>query len=213
MEVVDLFSKGGVLMWPILACSVAGTAIFIERLFCYRRAWREERTVRNASGLIAAGRYDEGVAFLRERRVADSSAGRLLLVAVDARAADKETLEMLLSHGVEREIKHLSRHLATLATLASVAPLLGLLGTVFGLIKAFMVVERMGGRVNASLLAGGIWEAMLTTALGLTVAIPLIFFFNHLENRLADLQAALGDLVVRHLRAWQENRGGQPPRP
>ena len=78
----------------------------------------------------------------------------------------------MVVHATGEEVRDLSRYLQALATIGSIAPLLGLLGTVIGMIKAFMVIQQMGGKVNAVVLAGGIWEAMLTTALGLAVALP-----------------------------------------
>jgi biopolymer transport protein ExbB len=72
------------------------------------------------------------------------------------------------------------------------------------MIKAFMVVENMGGGVNASVLAGGIWEAMLTTAFGLLVAIPLLFFHNHLENKLHLIQSNLEEVAISFMKAWSK---------
>ena len=82
-------------------------------------------------------------------------------------------------HATDEQVRDLSRYLQALATIGNIAPLLGLLGTVIGMIKAFMVIQEMGGKVNAAVLAGGIWEAMTTTAAGLTVAIPALLFYNY----------------------------------
>lgn len=129
-------------------------------------------------------------------------AERILREGLAVDPTDRETLELVLSHSVTRELKLLERHLGTLATLGNIAPLLGLLGTVFGMIKAFMAVQELGGRVNASVLAGGIWEAMLTTAYGQVVAIPIIFFHNYLENRLEELHALHEEIVIHLVKAW-----------
>ena len=75
------------------------------------------------------------------------------------------------------------------------------------MIKAFMVVEEMGGRVNAALLAGGIWEAMLTTAFGLIVAIPLMIFHNYLLGRLHILQSGLEDVAIEVIKSWPKKEG------
>jgi biopolymer transport protein ExbB len=90
--------------------------------------------------------------------------------------------------------------------LANISPLLGLFGTVFGMIKAFIVVETMGGRVNAAVLAGGIWEAMLTTAFGLTVAILLLIFHSVLVGHLNRLQTQLESVAITYLKAWSTIR-------
>jgi biopolymer transport protein ExbB len=72
------------------------------------------------------------------------------------------------------------------------------------MIKAFSVVQNMGGSVNAAVLAGGIWEAMLTTAFGLSVAIPLVFFHNHLDGKLHHIQEGLEEVVVNFMKAWSK---------
>jgi biopolymer transport protein ExbB len=77
----------------------------------------------------------------------------------------------------------MERYLPTLAVIGNLAPLLGLLGAVTGMIKAFMVIQETGGKVNAAVLAGGIWEAMLTTAFGLIVAVPTIAAHSYLSMR------------------------------
>ena len=95
-------------------------------------------------------------------------------------------------------MRELERFLPTLALVANVAPLLGLMGTVTGMIKAFQAIQNLGGKVNASVLAGGIWEAMLTTAEGLAVAIPALVAHHMLQgkvhNLVADLQFEAGQL-------------------
>ena len=95
----------------------------------------------------------------------------VLAQALEVKDQSQETLEAIIVHATEEEVRGLSRYLQALATIGNIAPLLGLLGTVVGMIKAFMVIQEMGGKVNAAVLAGGIWEAMLTTALGLAVAL------------------------------------------
>lgn len=142
---------------------------------------------------------------LRTRKI--SAAERLLVEVLTSDISDNETLEVVLSHGIEREVGYLSRNLGTLAVLGNISPLLGLLGTVVGMIKAFMVVEQMGGRVNASLLAGGIWEAMLTTAFGLIVAIPLMIFHNYLLGKLHGIQSDLEEVAIGIIKIWPRKEG------
>jgi biopolymer transport protein ExbB len=88
-----------------------------------------------------------------------------------------------------------------MATIGNIAPLLGLLGTVIGLIKAFMVIQEMGGKVNASVLAGGIWEAMLTTALGLGVALPTMLAHSYLLARIDRYEARLQQGAITFLQS------------
>ena len=181
-ELLQFFNKGGLLVWPILFVSFFGTTIFFERLLIYRNILNQQENLDHLYNLIKQGKFDVARNSIAAHHEQSSAAKIIMLEALVLEEPDRETVEMVLTHGVEREMASLSRHLNTLAVLGSTAPLLGLLGTVVGMIKAFIVVESMGGGVNASVLAGGIWEAMLTTAFGLLVAIPLLFFHNHLED-------------------------------
>lgn len=204
---VEFLLRGGILTWPILLCSIAAWTIFFERFLCYRAASKIHRELINSIyQLVSKGKFEEARAKLlaRERGAAIKSppAERILREGLAVDPTDRETLELVLSHSVNRELKLLERHLGTLATLGNIAPLLGLLGTVFGMIKAFMAVQELGGRVNASVLAGGIWEALLTTAYGLVVAIPIVFCHNYLENRLQELQAMHEEVAIYLVKAW-----------
>ena len=130
-----------------------------------------------------------------------SPMGRILTQAMEVKDQDRETLEAVLVHATESETRDLSRYLQALATIGNITPLLGLLGTVMGMIKAFMVIQQMGGKVNAAVLAGGIWEAMLTTALGLAVALPTMVAHSYLSARVDRYEAQLQDGTVAFLKS------------
>jgi len=181
--------KGGILMYPILICSVLAMAIFVERLI--RFAMTRSR---------GAGLAEKVADFLKTkneaqaRKVAedsDSPMGRVLLSALEMKDREREILETVIVHAIEEEVRKLSAFIQTLATIGNIAPLLGLLGTVMGMIKAFMVIQEMGGKVNAAVLAGGIWEAMLTTAFGLAVALPTMVAHSYLIARVDQYEARL----------------------
>lgn len=211
---LTLFAKGGFLMGPILFCSLTGWFIYFQRLLVFRAA-----RGKNTGGhhrllrLLAEGKVSEARTLVCQGQNPKSrglpAPERLLLTVLDHEIRDRETLEAVLSNGVEREMARLASSLNTLALMGNIAPMLGLLGTVTGMIRAFAIIEERGGRVNAAVLAGGIWEAMLTTAFGLIVAIPLIIFHNHLLGRLRDLRNGLEEVAVAVLRAWPalKNRG------
>jgi len=204
---VEFLLKGGILTWPILFCSIAAWTIFFERLLCYRAAAGIRRQMINSIyQLVSKGKFEEARArLLAGERGGDhkpTPAERILREGLAVDPTDRESLELVLSHSVNRELRLLERHLGTMATLGNIAPLLGLLGTVFGMIKAFMAVQELGGRVNASVLAGGIWEALLTTAYGLVVAIPIVFCHNYLENRMQELQALHEEVAIFLVKAW-----------
>jgi biopolymer transport protein ExbB len=208
MSGLELFAKGGFLIWPILLCSVIGMAVFFERLFSLRAAQDREGVTVKILQLLERGRFPEAKEILasrrRHRKRKGSSAEFVLQEAIAVQGSEQEVLEIVLAHTVERELDYLGRHMGILATAGNISPLLGLLGTVVGMIKAFIVVENMGGRVNATVLAGGIWEAMLTTALGLLVAIPLIIVHSYLEGRLNMIRAHLEDITVSLIKIWKE---------
>ena len=202
MDIYQILEKGGLMVWPILLCSVVGATIFVERLLLYRRVSGQFGDNSDLFALVSNRKFDKAIQILEHRLSNDAVDSLIMLETLKVDKPDRETLEMVLMHGVEKTVKRLARTLSTLGVLASVSPLLGLLGTVIGMIKAFMVVESMGGSVNATVLAGGIWEAMLTTAVGLLAAIPLLFFHNHLENRLSGIQGKLEDVSIAFLKAW-----------
>lgn len=198
----EFLAKGGVLVIPILACSVLALAIFVERVIQYSRmgsrgAGLAERVV----SLLKSGKEQEA------RKVAmqsNSPTGRVLTQAMDVRKNDRETLTTVIYHAIDDEVRNLSTYVQALATIGNIAPLLGLLGTVIGMIRAFMVIQQMGGKVNAVVLAGGIWEAMLTTALGLAVALPTMVAHSYLIARIERYEAKLESGAVVYLKEVTE---------
>ena len=194
---VDLLAKGGVLVVPILLCSVLALAIFIERMI--RFSLMRSRGAGLADKIIRLLRSGDAQAASEKAIASNSPMGRVLAEAVRFRDRDRETLETVMLHATEEEVRGLSSYLQALATIGNIAPLLGLLGTVMGMIKAFMVIQQMGGKVNAAVLAGGIWEAMLTTALGLAVALPTMIAHSYLIARVDKYEAHLNAGAVRFM--------------
>jgi len=196
---LDLLAKGGVLVTPILFCSVLAMAIFLERLIRFEQIRR--RGVGPADEIAGHIRNGEDHQAYELARTSNSPMGRILTQALEVKDQDRETLETVMAHASNNEVKGLSRYLQALATIGNIAPLLGLLGTVTGMIKAFMVIQQMGGKVNAAVLAGGIWEAMLTTALGLAVALPTMIAHSYLVSRVDTYESRLQDGTVTFIRA------------
>jgi biopolymer transport protein ExbB len=196
---MDFLAKGGVLVVPILACSVLALAIFLERLIRFSRVRiRGFGLVRRLAQYVRKGQEQAALELATTSR---SPMGRILGQAIEVLDQDRETLETVVVHSTEEEVRELSRYLQVLATIGNMAPLLGLLGTVLGMIKAFMVIQEMGGKVNAAVLAGGIWEAMLTTALGLAVALPTMVAHSYLLARVDKYEAQLQDGTVTFIKA------------
>ncbi len=194
----EFLAKGGVLVIPILFCSVVALAIFLERIIRFSRIKNRgvglaEKTVQ----LLSEGKKEDA-----RKMLVDNNApmGRVLLQATDVIDQGREPLETVLSNSTDEEVRNLSSYVQALATMGNIAPLLGLLGTVIGMIKAFMVIQQMGGKVNAAVLAGGIWEAMLTTALGLAVALPTMVAHSYLLARIDKYEASLQSGAVAFIK-------------
>lgn len=202
---IDFLAKGGVLVTPILFCSVLALAIFLERVI--RFAHMRSRGSGLAEKIAHHLKMGEDHQAYELAGSSNSPMGRILAHAMEVKDQDRETLETVIVHATDGEVRGLSRYLQALATVANIAPLLGLLGTVIGMIKAFMVIQQMGGKVNAAVLAGGIWEAMLTTALGLSVALPAMVAHSYLVSRVDKYEARLQDGSVTFIKAITGIRG------
>ena len=200
----DFFAKGGVLVCPIILCSVVALAIFVERIISFARVRiRGYGLVKEVAQHVRNGQSAKALDLAREN---ESPMGRVLVEAIEVADQDHETLETVIINSTGKEVRELSRYLQALATIANIAPLLGLLGTVVGMIKAFMVIQQMGGKVNAAVLAGGIWEAMMTTALGLSVALPAMVAHSYLVSRVDNYEAQLQDGTVTFIKAVGKRR-------
>ncbi|MBD3236669.1 MAG: MotA/TolQ/ExbB proton channel family protein [Candidatus Eisenbacteria bacterium] len=179
---MSLLQKGGILMIPIVICSIVAVAIIIERLVKLARVRRENARFLDAiRGRIRAGDLDEAIHVCRENLSSPLSAV-FLEALLHIPQGERRTREAISEAG-EREAARLERNVGGLATIVGGAPLLGFLGTVIGMILAFQRIEALGGNVDASVLAGGIWQALLTTAAGLTVAVPTFFAHNYIVAR------------------------------
>lgn len=176
---------GGWLMWPILACSLVAMTIILERLWSLRR-----RRVMPANLMERVWQWQRDQALTPERiqsLAQGSPLGRLLSAGLVNRHHSRDVMKEAINDVGRQVVADLERYLNTLGTIAAVSPLLGLLGTVFGMIDIFTVIIDAGVG-NPGILAGGISEALITTAAGLTVAIPSLMFhryFDGLVNRYA----------------------------
>lgn len=183
MMLSDIFDKGGVVVWVLLGYSIVALALVIERLLQFVLMGRlpadfEQRLPE----VLARGELGPWLDTLKGPEVV------ILKGMLAAAAAGITDLSRVAQRIGSVELQRMERGFRTLGILGNTAPLLGLLGTIIGMIKAFMVIEQAGGRVDAQALAGGIWEAMLTTGVGLAVAIPVLLALHMLEG-MADRRA------------------------
>lgn len=185
----ELIFRGGPLMWPIMACSVVAFAIAIERFIFLRRAAISSRDFLEAvRQVLRQGRVQDAVAMCGE---ADGPLARLVKAGLLRSGRSREEMREAMEDAGKIEVPRLERFLPGLATCASIAPLLGLLGTVQGMIKCFDAIQVHEGLVNPSDLAGGIGNALITTAAGLIVAIPAIVVYNYFVGRVDGLVVEL----------------------
>lgn len=177
---IEIFLKGGPLMYPILICSVIGWAIFLERLrtfFIIRRAISP--LVSDLTALLKAEKSEEAISHCASQK---TSLAKILLVVLNNRGNERAKIKALAEEVGERESVALQRYLGLLGTIANIAPLLGLLGTVLGMIEAFNVIATEGAGTPMT-LGGGISQALITTAAGLSVAVPMILLHRYLTSR------------------------------
>jgi len=181
---VDLIKAGGWLMIPILACSLAAATLIAERLLALRRArvlpGQLVAILRRWAELGAVHSSDMDVLPL------SSPLGRIVAAGLANRHRSRTLLRERIEDVGRHVVHELERFLSTLGTIAAISPLLGLLGTVTGMIKVFEVVATQGNS-NFSLLSTGIAEALVTTAAGLTVAIPSLLFYRYFQRRIDEL--------------------------
>ena len=177
MNIAELFAKGGPVVWILAAYSSIGLAIVLERniLFLRLRQLPGEWLAR-LDRLLDQPDSAPGLMSLK------GPEAHIVQAMVEAERAGVRDLYGVGQRVRTQEIQRMEFGLRTLGILGNTAPLLGLLGTITGMIKAFMVIEQAGGKVDAQALAGGIWEAMITTGVGLAVAIPLLILLHFLEG-------------------------------
>ena len=180
----ELVQAGGWLMVPILLCSVISAAICVERFWTLRATQIVPKNLLvQVWNWIRSNEMDNKK--LRELR-AGSPLGQILAAGISNHKRGREQMKESIEEVAGHVVHEMERYLNTLGTVAAVTPLLGLLGTVIGMIKEFTAIK-LEGTGNAAVLAGGISEALITTAAGLSVAIPSLFFFRFFQRRVDEL--------------------------
>lgn len=197
-EAIEWLQIGGPVVMILLAMSLFALTVVLAKLFQFRAVRLGQRKVaHDALRLYRAGRRKEALLLARRspnplaRVVAAGISGRLRPQLAEAKV--REEVYRLGTGYLET----LRAWLRPLEVIASLAPLLGLLGTVLGMIKAFQQLQAAGARVDPAVLSGGIWEALLTTAVGLAVAIPIVVVVNFLDRVLARLGHEMNDAIAQ----------------
>lgn len=190
----ELFVKGGVVMYPIALCSIVALAVFLERCWTYYRVARQSGWLaRQVEPLAETSRFEEAETLCRQ---SDLPLAGIFMAALRNAGRPRAEIKAVVDEAGQREAVQLMRFLGLLSTIATLAPLLGLLGTVTGMIECFSVIAAQG-RGTPETLGGGISEALLTTAFGLIVAIPVILGHRFLSNRVELLILLMEDYSMR----------------
>ncbi len=199
----ELVQAGGWLMVPILLCSVIAAAICVERFWTLRTAQIAPRNLL-AQVWDWIKNNDMDNRKLRELRLG-SPLGQILAAGITNHRRGREQMKEAIEEVANHVVHEMERYLNTLGTVAAIAPLLGLLGTVIGMIKVFTSIK-LEGTGNAALLAGGISEALITTAAGLTVAIPSLFFYRFFQRRVDELVISMEQEALKLVEVLNSDR-------
>ena len=195
--------SGGWLMWPIILCSIAVIAISIERLWTLNaNKIAPKNQLAQVWSWVQNNQVD--AARLRELRQA-SELGRILAAGLSNAQAGRDVMKDSIQEAATQVIHAMERYVGALGTIAAVSPLLGLLGTVLGMIKVFVAIE-LQGTGNAGALAGGISEALVTTAAGLCVAIPAMIMHRFFVRKIDDLVVVMEQESIKLVDALHIDR-------
>ncbi|PKL07918.1 MAG: MotA/TolQ/ExbB proton channel family protein [Spirochaetae bacterium HGW-Spirochaetae-7] len=178
---LDFIDKGGVVLWVIMALSVVGLAIIIER-FLYFRSIKtdEDKLFQRVKASVEKGHFEEALSICDNN---ESPLSALIRVGLEYRSYPEAAQKEVLKDAAAQEVPRLEKNVSALGTIAHIAPLLGLLGTVTGTMKAFGVLGRFGAVADPSILAKGVSEALITTVAGIVVAVPAVIFYNSLVTK------------------------------
>jgi biopolymer transport protein ExbB len=206
------FAKGGPVMWLIVLLGLAAVVIFIERaLFLHRGQIRSTEFLSGIKNLLLKNRLMEALTLSEET---PGPVAKVVKAGLRQATEDEQALRFAVQEAALVEIPILERRISALAAIAQIAPLLGLLGTLLGMINTFWLFNQGGNYSTPVVLAGGMWEALLTAAAGLVVAIPSHLARHFLTGRvrlLAQDMEWAGNELMRFLLRDYRNRSEKGP--
>ena len=206
---IDVIHRGGPVMIPIVMCSIFSVSVILERLIYFFQLHL---------GAPSERRFDELRRALERHQWAQAETGcaawtgpvsRVVRAGLEAREGAPGEIDKAMTDAAHEEMPSVERHLRWLSTLAQVSTLLGLLGTVTGLVRAFQVIQSKssgGNPVSPGALAGGVWEALITTVAGLSVAIPTILAYNYFAGRVGQVQFQM-EKAAALVSGWRQMKG------
>jgi biopolymer transport protein ExbB len=211
--VLEIFQSGGLLMWPLLICSIIALAIVAERFWTLqKRNVAPDQLLKQVLDHEKANRVSED---LLKLLVKSSPLGRLFAVGLVNRDHGREIMKEAIEEEGSIVVHELDRYLNTLGTIAAITPLLGLLGTVIGMIQVFTSItpEVMSqGIGDPTVLAAGISKALITTATGLSIGIPALMFHRYFKGKVHSLTVEMEQQSVKLVEIIQGDREYRPDR-
>lgn len=194
---LDIMISGGWVMIPIFLLSILSFYIFVERLMTLRRASTQpQATMDRIRAYVHAGDIQGAIRYCEAQ---SKPITNILKTGLERLGRPISEIQDAVQASGRYEAFELERRMDVLASAAGIAPMLGFLGTVTGMIEAFQTIQNLQGNVNPSVLAGGIWEALITTAFGLIVGLIAYFFYNWLTSRIGravnDMERTATDFI------------------
>jgi len=197
MNLLDIFLKGGFIMWPILLSSIIGLAVSIDRFIMLRKAKiNVPAFMVRIRGFIKKKDISGAISYCMQEK---SPVANIVRKGLKKYKYGHDRVKDAIENAGSQEISKLEKGLSVLASVAGIAPLLGFLGTVTGMIQAFMTIQDLAGAANPSDLAGGIWEALITTAFGLIIGIPALALYNYflgsVKKLVGEMETVANDVI------------------
>ncbi len=196
-NILELIDKGGVLIYPLLVLLVWGLGIIVLKSFLMtRHRVIKPKVVEEVEQLLLKGKIPEAMSYCKQHPAPMSE---VMLAAIINFEKSEDKLKEVLEEAGRQQIPAIKKYLTTLGTISSVAPLLGLLGTVVGMIQVFANLASQLVSLDRT-LAGGISEALLTTACGMVVAMPTLAFYNHFTSKMQNLIIEMEKISLKMVR-------------
>ncbi|MBK7103924.1 MAG: MotA/TolQ/ExbB proton channel family protein [Ignavibacteriae bacterium] len=197
MSILSMLSKGGWLMIPLFISSIIAVAIIVERYIVIKKSkLNVPAFLVKIRGMLIKEDISSAISYCIEEK---SPAANIIKSGLKKYHLGHERVKESIENAGRQEVAKLEKGLSIVATISGIAPLLGFLGTVTGMIQAFMRIQDLQGSANPSDLAGGIWEALITTAVGLAIGIIALAFYNYLTtgiNKLIlDMEVVSNDVL------------------
>ena len=203
---LEILFSGGWLMIPILMCSVLSLAISLERAVSLRRKNVPPEDLMSSIWLWI--KSDQMSDQRRQDIASESPLGTIIIAGLESASLSRGRMQEAIQEAADRVVHELERNLTALGTIAAISPLLGLLGTVIGMIKVFSAIM-LEGSGNTAVLAGGISEALITTAAGMFVAIPTLIFHRYFHRKVDSLVLEMEQEAVKLVDSMHSNENAQ----